>query len=76
MRDHSKSYSSTDSGGAPWERVCRVTGFRGLVFRTGYGWVPPYRLPYSLDGQLPAAYSSVKTILANPAISHTTPLLT
>jgi len=63
MRDHSKSYPSTDSGWVPWERVCRTTGFHGLVFRTGYGWVPPYRLPYSLDGQLPAAYASVKTAL-------------
>jgi hypothetical protein len=65
VRDHSKSYP-TDSGWVPWERVCRVTGFRGLVFRTGYGWVEPYRLPYSLDLQLPAAYANLDSGLCFP----------
>jgi hypothetical protein len=64
MKDHSKSYPGTYDGWVPW----------GLIFRTGYGRGYPYRLPYSLDGQLPAYYSSVNTpLVSNPAVRNTNP---
>ena len=66
MRDHSKSYPSTDSGYVGWYKLCTTVGIYGKVFRTGYGWVEPYRLPYSLDLQLPAAYANLDSGLCFP----------
>ena len=47
------------SGYVGWYKLCTTVGIYGKVFRTGYGWVEPYRLPYSLDLQLPAAYANI-----------------
>jgi hypothetical protein len=53
IRDHSKSYPNPrDLCSLPWG---------GLAFRMGYGWVAPYNLPYSLDGQLPEHYLVIDT---------------